>query len=50
MNTPEFPEYGLATFAFMRDILPPEITRRTMAHELTHAGIEYLFKNMFKNN
>ena len=46
MNTPEFPEYGLATFAFMRDILPPEITRRTMAHELTHAGIEYLFKNM----
>ena len=46
MDTPEFPEYGLATYAFMRDILPPEITRRTMAHELTHAGIEYLYRNM----
>ena len=46
MDTPEFPEYGLATYAFMRDILPPEVTKRTMAHELTHAGIEYLYRNM----
>jgi len=48
METPEFPEYGLATYAFMRDILPPEVTRRTIAHELAHAGMEYLVRNMDK--
>jgi len=48
METPEFPEYGLATYAFMRDVLPPELTRRTIAHELAHAGMEYLVRNMDK--
>lgn len=46
LDEKDIPEGGLATYAFMRDILPPEITRRTIAHELTHAGIEHIFQNL----
>ena len=40
------PEYGMATFNFMRDILPSRVRLGTLNHELAHGGIEFLVKNM----
>lgn len=40
------PEYGMATFNFMRDILPSRVRLGTLNHELAHGGVEFLVKNM----
>ena len=40
------PEYGMATFNFMRDILPSRDQLNTLNHELAHGGIEFLVQNM----
>ena len=40
------PEYGMATFNFMRDIMPSRDRLNTLNHELAHAGIEFLVQNM----
>jgi len=40
------PSGGLATFNFMRDILPPRDTLNTLNHELAHAGFKYLYDNL----
>lgn len=40
------PSGGLATFNFMRDILPPKDGLNTLNHELAHAGFKYLYDNL----